>query len=62
MSARPGRIQEVVPIDLDVERAAEADLRSSSRFATYRHHIWSLLRQQQVATAGLDDDKELVHV
>jgi NitT/TauT family transport system ATP-binding protein len=62
MSARPGRIQEVVPIDLDVERAAEADLRSSSRFATYRHHIWSLLRRQQVASSGLDDEKELVHV
>ena len=64
MSARPGRIQEVVGIDLEHERAGEDDLRSSRKFAAYRHHIWSLLRQQRHGRTGtdLDDERELAHV
>ena len=69
MSARPGRIQEVVRIELDQDRAGEEDLRSSRRFAAYRHHIWSLLRQQQLGAAAAggpdtdrDGDRELSHV
>ncbi|GAB2980547.1 ABC transporter ATP-binding protein [Nocardioides montaniterrae] len=50
MSARPGRIKEVVGIDLDRTAAGETDIRATTPFAGYRHHIWSLLREQQRAT------------
>ena len=47
MSARPGRIREVITVDLDREGAGETDLRGTRQFADYRHQIWSLLREQQ---------------
>jgi NitT/TauT family transport system ATP-binding protein len=47
MSNRPGRIKAVVDIDLGVP-APDEDLRSTTRFAEYRHEIWSLLRQGAV--------------
>ena len=71
MSARPGRIREVVAIELDREAAVsgrERDLRSTREFADYRHRIWSLLREQNLsAPAPADlpdaiDDKELTRV
>jgi NitT/TauT family transport system ATP-binding protein len=46
MSARPGRIREVVDIRLDRSGAGEDDLRGTEAFARYRHHVWSLLRQR----------------
>ena len=61
MSARPGRIKEVIPIDIDRTAAADTDIRASQRFAEYRHHVWSLLRQQQATVAALPE-QELVHV
>jgi NitT/TauT family transport system ATP-binding protein len=64
MSARPGRIEEVIAIDLDRDPSGGTDVRASRAFASYRHHIWSLLRQQHRATA--DDTTtttgELAHV
>ncbi|WP_026405061.1 ABC transporter ATP-binding protein [Actinomadura rifamycini] len=45
MTARPGRIKEVVGIDLG-PRDAHADLRSAPEFAAYRHAVWSLLRDE----------------
>jgi NitT/TauT family transport system ATP-binding protein len=45
MSARPGRIRDVVRIDLDRSTAADVDVRSTPEFARYRHEIWMLLRQ-----------------
>jgi NitT/TauT family transport system ATP-binding protein len=44
MSNRPGRIKAIVDIDLGTP-APDEDIRSASRFAEYRHEIWSLLRQ-----------------
>jgi len=55
MSGRPGRIKEIVPIDLDRSRSEDVDVRATPEFAEYRHHIWSLLRQKAVV-------KELAHV
>ncbi|HEY0889135.1 MAG TPA: ABC transporter ATP-binding protein [Nocardioides sp.] len=49
MSARPGRIKEVIDVDLDREAAGETDLRATPAFAAYRHHIWTLLREQHGA-------------
>ena len=46
MSARPGRIEEVIAIDLDRDPSGATDVRASRGFAAYRHRIWSLLRQQ----------------
>jgi NitT/TauT family transport system ATP-binding protein len=43
MSSRPGRIKNVVPIDLD--REASADVRSTPEFAQHRHRIWTMLRE-----------------
>jgi NitT/TauT family transport system ATP-binding protein len=48
LSPRPGRITDVVDIDLG-DRAALAgdhDLRSDSRFVAYRHRIWSILHSE----------------
>jgi NitT/TauT family transport system ATP-binding protein len=61
MSARPGRINEVIPIALDRAAAGETDIRASQQFAAYRHHIWSLLRQQQAAVEPIAI-QELAHV
>ncbi|PVG81752.1 ABC transporter ATP-binding protein [Nocardioides gansuensis] len=56
MSARPGRIREVIEIELDRRPAADHDLRATTAFAAYRHRIWSLLREQHVAP------QEVAHV
>ncbi|QGV77131.1 ABC transporter ATP-binding protein [Streptomyces ficellus] len=45
MTSRPGRIKEVVPVDLPVLPDG-GDPRSSPEFARYRHRIWSLLRDE----------------
>ncbi|MEU8618781.1 ABC transporter ATP-binding protein [Streptomyces sp. NPDC048623] len=45
MTSRPGRIKEVVPIDLPAPADGD-DPRSTPEFARYRHHIWSLLRDE----------------
>ena len=52
MSSRPGRIREVIGIDLDRSDAGETDVRATREFADYRHRIWSLLRQQHLTAAG----------
>ena len=43
MSSRPGRINAVIDIDLD--REAGDDIRSTTAFAEHRHRIWTLLRE-----------------
>ncbi|WP_018680985.1 ABC transporter ATP-binding protein [Actinokineospora enzanensis] len=45
MTSRPGRIKEVLPIDLD---ARAADVRSSAAFGRHRHELWELLRDEVV--------------
>lgn len=63
MSARPGRIREVIGIDLDRDPSGESDVRASRDFATYRHHVWSLLRQQHSATDDVPTtSRGLAHV
>ncbi|RZS43513.1 NitT/TauT family transport system ATP-binding protein [Herbihabitans rhizosphaerae] len=59
LTSRPGRVKQVVPIDLG-DRAARDDLRSSPAFAQYRHRIWELLRDE-VSRAQLQE-KEVVPV
>lgn len=45
LSPRPGRITDFV--ELDIDRAHE-DVRSSEQFRHYRHHIWTLLHQDEL--------------
>lgn len=44
LSSRPGRLKEVVDIDLGDREAS--DLRSDPTFVAYRHEIWSLLHDE----------------
>ncbi|GID93877.1 ABC transporter ATP-binding protein [Amorphoplanes digitatis] len=45
MTARPGRIKQVVDIPITARSATE-DLRSDPQFARYRREIWTLLRDE----------------
>ncbi|HWH26755.1 MAG TPA: ABC transporter ATP-binding protein, partial [Pseudolysinimonas sp.] len=56
MTPRPGRIKEVIDIDLDRDAAGETDIRGTREFADYRHYIWSSLREQS------EPARELAHV
>ncbi|MFF0613928.1 ABC transporter ATP-binding protein [Nocardia tengchongensis] len=65
LTSRPGRIKAVVDIDLD--RGADPDVRSSERFRELRHHVWSLLhdevaRAQDLEQAALTADRRSSHV
>ncbi|MCK1797110.1 ABC transporter ATP-binding protein [Streptomyces sp. XM4193] len=46
LTSRPGRIKDVVPIELGEARAAHADLRSSPEFALHRRRLWQLLHEE----------------
>ncbi|WP_067432393.1 ABC transporter ATP-binding protein [Nocardioides jensenii] len=48
MSARPGRIAEMITVDLDRDHLADQDIRSTPEFGHYRNQIWSLLRQGEL--------------
>lgn len=45
MSARPGRIERVISIDLD-RGALDEDARSTEQFRSHRHEVWSLLHER----------------
>ncbi|WP_328338529.1 ABC transporter ATP-binding protein [Micromonospora sp. NBC_00421] len=45
MTSRPGRIKQVVEIELG-DRGAVDDVRSSDAFRHHRHHIWTSLRDE----------------
>ncbi|MPZ22966.1 MAG: ATP-binding cassette domain-containing protein [Dehalococcoidia bacterium] len=47
MSRRPGRIKEVVPIDLP--RPRDYDTRATAQFAEYRGYLWSLIKAEAEA-------------
>ncbi|WP_406231901.1 ABC transporter ATP-binding protein [Nocardia sp. NBC_01009] len=62
LTARPGRIKAV--LDVDIDRNAAADIRSTELFRGYRHQIWSLL-QSEIApehTPVVSDTERLAHV
>lgn len=45
LTSRPGRVKEIVDIDLG-PRDEREDLRSSPAFAEHRHRVWSLLQDE----------------
>jgi len=49
-SARPGRIREIIPIDLPRPRR-EYDVKSHAGFADLREHLWNLLREEAIIHA-----------
>ncbi|GAA3789843.1 ABC transporter ATP-binding protein [Sphaerisporangium flaviroseum] len=46
MTSKPGRIKEIISVEFD---SREGDLRADARFGEYRHHIWTLLRDEVAA-------------
>lgn len=46
MTAGPGRIKEIVDIDLAGTRLGEQDIRTSYAFTQLRHELWSLLKTE----------------
>ena len=50
LTERPGRIKEILPIDID--RDAVDDIRSSEQFRDYRHRIWLSLRPEVAGAAA----------
>jgi NitT/TauT family transport system ATP-binding protein len=59
LTSRPGRVKEVVPIELG-DRTGQADLRSSTEFARYRHRIWELLHDE--VSRAQQQEKEVAAV
>ena len=59
MSGSPGRIKEIVEVDLDRSEVTDRDVRTTPEFAEHRHRIWTLLREQQQVPAAR---KEALHV
>lgn len=49
-SARPGRIREIIPVDLPRPRR-EYDVKSHPDFAHLREHLWTLLREEAIVHA-----------
>ena len=63
LTSRPGRIKAVVDIDLG-DRTATEDVRSTPRFAEYRHRIWAELHGEVVRAqrSELSSSREVVSV
>ncbi|HEY5833761.1 ABC transporter ATP-binding protein [Streptomyces sp.] len=55
LTSRPGRVKQVVPIDLG-SRTATDDPRSGPQFARYRHEIWTLLHDEVVRAQQLEKE------
>jgi NitT/TauT family transport system ATP-binding protein len=53
VSSRPGRIREIVDVDLPRSRF-EAEVKGSPRFAELREHIWSLLQHEALGAEAKD--------
>ena len=50
MSSRPGSVRALLDIRLD--RDSDEDVRSTPQFASYRHEVWTLLRERSTAAAA----------
>jgi len=59
MSAKPGKITEIVDIELQ-DRQAVDDIRSTRQFGEYRHHLWTLLHRHGRQGVEATTDKTLI--
>jgi NitT/TauT family transport system ATP-binding protein len=48
-TTRPGRIKEIVPVDLP--RPRDAEVKADGRFASLREHVWGLLKDEAIVHA-----------
>jgi NitT/TauT family transport system ATP-binding protein len=53
MSSRPGRIVEIVEVDLP--RPRDTDVRATERFAQLKGHLWDTLRSNRAETDSVED-------
>lgn len=60
MSSRPGSIRAV--LDIRLERDTDEDIRSTPRFASYRHEIWTQLRERPASAGVHRTEKEVASV
>ncbi|MDR2163795.1 MAG: ABC transporter ATP-binding protein [Clostridiales Family XIII bacterium] len=58
MTAGPGRIKSIVPIDLD--RPRPASVRTSPEFSTYRHKVWQLLQTRSDMVKDVKIEKHIL--
>ena len=56
VSSRPGRIREIVDIDLPRSRF-DAEVKTSPHFAELREHIWSLLAAEALGAKTVKDER-----
>ncbi|MDX6428239.1 MAG: NitT/TauT family transport system ATP-binding protein [Streptosporangiaceae bacterium] len=54
LTSRPGRVKEIVDVDLGARLSVD-DVRSSSEFAAHRHRVWSLLHDEVAAAQRLEN-------
>lgn len=54
LESQPGRVREIVDIDLPRPRPPAAEVKSMSEFVDKRHLIWTLIRQTESADNGSD--------
>ncbi|MEU2030260.1 ABC transporter ATP-binding protein [Nocardia amamiensis] len=59
LTSRPGRIKAIV--DVEIDRDAGGDIRSSERFRDYRHEIWTLLQSEVRRAASLERESLTDH-
>ena len=53
LGARPGRVREV--IDVNLPRPRQLEMQDSKEFREYKHHIHSLIHDEAVRATGLED-------
>jgi ABC-type dipeptide/oligopeptide/nickel transport system ATPase component len=53
LGARPGRVRELLTVDLP--RPRQFDMQDSPEFRDYKHHIHSLIHAEAVRATGLED-------
>ncbi|MEV7804066.1 ABC transporter ATP-binding protein [Microbispora sp. NPDC088329] len=55
MTSRPGRVKHVLDVRFD---SREGDLRADPAFGEYRHHVWTLLRDEVAAAREQEHEQE----
>jgi NitT/TauT family transport system ATP-binding protein len=56
MSARPGRVQEIIPIE--IERPRQLDMKRDPRFTRIADHVWNGIERQ--VRAAIKEEQETI--
>jgi NitT/TauT family transport system ATP-binding protein len=46
MSARPGRIREIVDIDIDIPHPRNQESKMTKEFLNYKNYIWNIVYKE----------------